>query len=302
MSTASIAVSASSLSALAEAVHTQSATNASSRQPSSHAARRATLARRRRQLYASPSQLASSEWLGGPHLSHIFVEGRRCRQRLLSQEGRAVCVPSSRLGEPSHLQPVASLCSAKSVEPFSSFHFIHRGQEGRTGFLTSVAAIASPRSPSKALGQGHDRRAARVPKKSDGQASDAWTPGNPRNPEAYVVKDQRYPDLMSNKKFRGIFQTRRMIKKITGCYKIKYHSNGYDNEPIEIDFLPLSGLEAEANLNILKDLTSEAANRYLVDACEKFDDRQSGDDEAMAFDEAFCTALDHGLPPTAGWD
>ncbi|GJX23466.1 zinc finger, CCHC-type containing protein [Tanacetum coccineum] len=30
-------------------------------------------------------------------------------------------------------------------------------------------------------------------------------------------------------------------------------------------------------------------------------DRQSGDDEAMALDEAFCTTLEYGLPPTAGW-
>ena len=30
-------------------------------------------------------------------------------------------------------------------------------------------------------------------------------------------------------------------------------------------------------------------------------DRQSGDDEAMALDETFCTALEYGLPRTVGW-
>ncbi|KAL0292030.1 UNVERIFIED_CONTAM: Lysine--tRNA ligase, cytoplasmic [Sesamum calycinum] len=69
-----------------------------------------------------------------------------------------------------------------------------------------------------------------------------------------------------------------MVKELTGGYKIKYHANGYDNDPIEIDFTPpfrridmIGELEKLANLNIPKDLSSEEANKYLVDTCLKFD-------------------------------
>ena len=29
-----------------------------------------------------------------------------------------------------------------------------------------------------------------------------------------------------------------MVKELTGGYKIKYHANGQENDPIEIDFTP----------------------------------------------------------------
>lgn len=185
-----------------------------------------------------------------------------------------------------------------------------------------------------------------------------------------------------------------MVKELTGGYKIKYHANGLENDPIEINFTPpfrridmIGELEKMANLSIPKDLAGDEANKYLIDACAKFEikcpppqttarlldklvghfleetcvdpcfiinhpeimsplakwhrskpglterfelfinkhelanaytelndpvvqrqrfadqlkDRQSGDDEAMALDETFCTALEYGLPPTGGW-
>ncbi|KAJ8767495.1 hypothetical protein K2173_017539 [Erythroxylum novogranatense] len=145
-----------------------------------------------------------------------------------------------------------------------------------------------------------------------------------------------------------------LVKQLTGGNKIKYHANGLDIDPIEIDFTPpfrridmIDELGKMANLNIQKDLSSDEANKYLVAACEMFEvmpcssndilplvqwhrskpgfterfglfinkhelcdaytelndplDRQSGDDEAMALDETFCTAFKYGLPPTGGW-
>ncbi|CAN0910734.1 Lysine--tRNA ligase, cytoplasmic [Linum grandiflorum] len=184
-----------------------------------------------------------------------------------------------------------------------------------------------------------------------------------------------------------------MVKELTGGYIVKYHANGYDKDPVEIDFTPpfrriemIAGLEEMANLKIPKDLASDEANKYLAAACERFEvkcpppltttrlldklvghflegtctnptfiinhpeimsplakshrsepglterfelfvnkhelcnaftelndpvvqrqrfadqlkDRQLGDDEAMPLDEGFCTALEYGLPPTAG--
>uniref|UniRef100_A0A1D1ZK62 lysine--tRNA ligase n=1 Tax=Anthurium amnicola TaxID=1678845 RepID=A0A1D1ZK62_9ARAE len=69
-----------------------------------------------------------------------------------------------------------------------------------------------------------------------------------------------------------------MVKELTGDYKIKYHANGVDKDPIEIDFSPpfgridmIEGLETMANLSIPRDLSSDDANKYLLDACTRFD-------------------------------
>ncbi|KAK3031799.1 hypothetical protein RJ639_036951, partial [Escallonia herrerae] len=69
-----------------------------------------------------------------------------------------------------------------------------------------------------------------------------------------------------------------MVKELTGGYKVEYHASGYQNEPIEIDFTPpfrridmIEELERIANLSIPKDLSGDEANKYLADACVRFD-------------------------------
>ncbi|THU45396.1 hypothetical protein C4D60_Mb02t17500 [Musa balbisiana] len=99
-----------------------------------------------------------------------------------------------------------------------------------------------------------------------------------RNPEfttcEFYMAFSDYNDLMAltEEMLSGMF------KVLTGGYKIKYHANGVDKDPIEMDFTPpfrridmIEELETMANLTIPKDLSSEEANKYLLDACVKFD-------------------------------
>ncbi|XP_009611651.1 lysine--tRNA ligase, cytoplasmic-like [Nicotiana tomentosiformis] len=69
-----------------------------------------------------------------------------------------------------------------------------------------------------------------------------------------------------------------MVKELTGSYIIKYHAKGLESDPVEIDLTPpfrridmVEELEKVANLNIPKDLSSDEANKYLIDACAKFE-------------------------------
>lgn len=69
----------------------------------------------------------------------------------------------------------------------------------------------------------------------------------------------------------------------------------------------VSGLTERFELFVMK---KEICNAYteLNDPAiqrERFEqqarDKAAGDDEAQLVDENFCTALEYGLPPTAGW-
>jgi len=65
-----------------------------------------------------------------------------------------------------------------------------------------------------------------------------------------------------------------MVKELHGTYKIKYHANGADKEPIEIDFTPpfkripmIKGLEEALGITMPKDLASEETRLFLVKLC-----------------------------------
>jgi len=51
--------------------------------------------------------------------------------------------------------------------------------------------------------------------------------------------------------------------------------------------------------NAYTELNDPAVQRDMFKNQSK--DKDTGDEEAMFYDEGFCTALEYGLPPTAGW-
>jgi len=67
-----------------------------------------------------------------------------------------------------------------------------------------------------------------------------------------------------------------MVKELTGSYKIKYHANGHDKDPIEIDFTPpfrripmIKGLEEILGVTIPKDLEAESTRVFLENLCNE---------------------------------
>jgi lysyl-tRNA synthetase, class II len=65
-----------------------------------------------------------------------------------------------------------------------------------------------------------------------------------------------------------------MVKVITGSYKIQYHANGPDQDPVEINFEPpwrrvsmIDELEKVLDTKIPEDLYSEEARAFLEKLC-----------------------------------
>lgn len=52
---------------------------------------------------------------------------------------------------------------------------------------------------------------------------------------------------------------------------------------------------------IFKELTKLRHKYGNFRFAQQAKDKAAGDDEAQLIDENFCTALEYGLPPTAGW-
>lgn len=66
-----------------------------------------------------------------------------------------------------------------------------------------------------------------------------------------------------------------MVKDIKGSYKIQYHANGPDADPVEIDFTPpwrrvsmIEELEKVLGVEIPKDLYSAEATEFLKKLCK----------------------------------
>lgn len=67
-----------------------------------------------------------------------------------------------------------------------------------------------------------------------------------------------------------------MVKEITGSYKVPYHMNGTDKDPIVIDFTPpfkrfsmIEELEKQFKVEFPKDLESQEANEFLLNLCKE---------------------------------
>ena len=71
-----------------------------------------------------------------------------------------------------------------------------------------------------------------------------------------------------------------MVKSITGSYMIKYHKDGYDHPPVEVDFTPpfkrvsmIDGLEEATGAKFPDPATlgEESSRLFLVDLCKKYE-------------------------------